>query len=506
MGLTKNFNLITGTFPARTKNHITIGDGTTSTGDYNGATDAIIKSALLAVQDGGTVELLEGTWTISNDVFLTRKNITIRGSGPGTILNIGNSKSLRLFSNNSILSEMTLLSSGVPAATYEQITFSDLVEVADASSTGVGASIATDSYGYAHISYRNSAAGNLFYVTNSSGSWVSSDLGFVTRVLENTSIGIDTNNKVHIAYISTLFGLHHITNASGAWVDEAVDPLLSYNGCSLAIDLLNNIHISYIDSAGNLGYAHWNTFDSTWNIDNTIVLDAILETSIAIDSSNNPHIALIYSNADHWVGYIKKSGVWPGAENGAWLAILEDVYSGVLVRSELVKIAIDQSDFVHIVFSDYDNNEVNYANNVSGWDNDIIDISVSIEASGTSIKIDQSGYARIGYGLKTQNSLKQATATGNIFPISWTIKVLDSAPISNVDYINSSLDIDGNLHVVYNDATGTDVKYCLVNGATLNVVEKISLQGVTDPGRDVPATFGSNIFNACISTAQTSNL
>ena len=69
---------------------------------------------------------------------------------------------------------------------------------------GSDTSIAVDSNNKVHISYRDNGSTNsdkdLKYATNVSGSWVTSTVDGAGQVGVEPSIGIDSNNKIHISY------------------------------------------------------------------------------------------------------------------------------------------------------------------------------------------------------------------------------------------------------------------------------------------------------------------
>jgi hypothetical protein len=120
-------------------------------------------------------------------------------------------------------------------------------------------SIAIDSTGKVHISYQDNfdSDGNYWnpeirYVTNASGSWVTSVIGNGSG---DISVATDSNNKAHIIYN----GIKYATNISGEWVvsiiDSSASEFPSYsNNRAIAIDSNDNVHITYLKD-GNIKYA-----------------------------------------------------------------------------------------------------------------------------------------------------------------------------------------------------------------------------------------------------------
>ena len=119
-------------------------------------------------------------------------------------------------------------------------------------------SIALDSNDKVHISYRDETNCDLKYATNAGGSWAYSTLDSTGDVGRFTSIAVDASNKVHISYIDFRnYDLKYATNAGGSWANITLDST-GYVGLftSIAVDSSNNVHISYYDMTNyDLKYA-----------------------------------------------------------------------------------------------------------------------------------------------------------------------------------------------------------------------------------------------------------
>ena len=116
--------------------------------------------------------------------------------------------------------------------------------------------------------------------------------------------------KVFILTISCLFILG---NTLEAWYTETVDSAGNVGGDggggdSLALDSSENPHISYYNSSyGVLKYA-W--YDGSWHletVDNAGYVGSF--TSLALDSSGNPHISY-YDNTNQDLKYAWYDGTW----------------------------------------------------------------------------------------------------------------------------------------------------------------------------------------------------
>ncbi|MGA2436018.1 MAG: hypothetical protein ABSG25_12100, partial [Bryobacteraceae bacterium] len=94
----------------------------------------------------------------------------------------------------------------------------------DSTTANVGLfnSIAMDSSGFAYISYFDSINGHLKYATNKTGSWVLTTVDTGTNVGQYTSISVDSSGFAYISYYGNN-QLKYATNKTGSWVLTTVD-------------------------------------------------------------------------------------------------------------------------------------------------------------------------------------------------------------------------------------------------------------------------------------------
>jgi hypothetical protein len=151
---------------------------------------------------------------------------------------------------NTNLKYATCSSSCSSASSWSKITI-------ESSSGDVGKynSIAIDSNDALHISYRDSTNTNLKYATcssscSSASSWTNSTIDSDGNVGSRTSIAIDSNDAVHIAYHDITNGdLKYATDQSGSWANTTVDSVGTVGRyTSIAIDSNDVVHISYYDA------------------------------------------------------------------------------------------------------------------------------------------------------------------------------------------------------------------------------------------------------------------
>jgi PKD repeat protein len=287
---------------------------------------------------------------------------------------------------------------------------------------GNDTSIAIDSNDKVHMSYFDGTNGNLKYATNSGGSWASYTLDSAGIVGKSTSIAVDSADKVHISYLDwTNTALKYATNAGGAWAYYTVD-----NGgdvglyTSIALDSNDRVHISYQDwTSYSLKYAT-NTGGSWTN--QTIDSSGFVgyESSIAVDSNDFVHIS--YSddgNAN--LKYATNAG-------GSWANFTLDDTSYVGICTS---IAVDLEDHVHISYQDYhdmNNTILKYATNETGaWEYYSLE-NVGTAGYGTSIALDSHGLVHLGYKDSIDKDLRYAFGTERDIPA--LVADFDAVPAS----------------------------------------------------------------------------
>jgi len=160
--------------------------------------------------------------------------------------------------------------------------------------------LALDSSGGAHVSYYNSAKGDLLYATNATGEWRTFTIDSDGDVGRDGDIAVDSSGNVHMSYYDYGSGdLKYATNASGRWETYRIDSAGVVGAfTSIALDSTGSVHISYYDATkGALKYAEnaygaWRTF----TVDSRG--DTGYYTSIAVDSYDFVHISYFNSSAD----------------------------------------------------------------------------------------------------------------------------------------------------------------------------------------------------------------
>jgi hypothetical protein len=310
-----------------------------------------------------------------------------------------------------------------------------------------GGSIALDSSGKLHFAYKYE--GGLFHAVKSGSSWDIEEIDAISGG-DHVSIGIDSNNKVHISYIDQ--NLRYATNSTGLWTFEDVHDA-EIRSDFLLVDSQDDIYICY----GYEGAVYCkNNSAGDWT-------EEVIESGLGylpiiqdgrFDSNGKLHI-LYYIKDGRAPDYMKyannKSGAWeisaytfgprfdasfinlifmPGDDVATFFMPQKPnyhfmpeaplqyvVWDGSTWSSEIVdysqhsdrapglssSIAVDSNGKSHVVYitdEDYPNYSLHYANNLSSsWEHIFLDDDVTEEARLASpvIGIDSDDFVHIVY-------------------------------------------------------------------------------------------------------------
>jgi hypothetical protein len=238
---------------------------------------------------------------------------------------------------------------------------------------------------------------------------------------------------------------------------------------SIAVDSSNNPHICYyIGLSGDLKYAKY--VSDTWHIQTVSKGNAFRYGSLVLDSVDNPHIVFSYSNnTSIEMRYAKFAG-------GSWHFETID-YPSVGVYS----FAMDSNDNPHVAYISRSTGtgwtyELRYATLDNGsWT--VESVEIGDIGAFISIAVDTVGNPHISYYRYINDDLRYASRINGI----WYITTVDST--EDVGAGNSlALDANDNPHISYLDKTNNDVKYARWTGNSwsLQIVDSSeSLKGGT---------------------------
>jgi hypothetical protein len=281
--------------------------------------------------------------------------------------------------------------------------------------------------------------------------------------------------------ISFFVGSADADEALYQWYIENVDPTggdVSADS-SIAVDSSGNPRISYYDSTNyDLKYARWT--GSVWSIQTVDSVGVVgADSSIAVDSSGRPHISYWdYTNKDlkyAWYGKVCSHG------NGVvyctlafWWRYTVDSVGDV---GEFSSIALDSSNNPHISYYDRTNKDLKYAKwTGSAWN--IQTVHATADPTGDtglypSLALDSSGNPHISYQLNRENiavqtqNLNYARWTGS----AWDIQTVDQPGYTGF-YPSLALDSSGNPHISYFNSSG-DIEYARWTGSTWSIQHSV---------------------------------
>lgn len=178
------------------------------------------------------------------------------------------------------------------------------------------------------------------------------------------AISVDSTGKPHISYEGGDGAdnqvIKHAQWTGAAWAIEIVDGCGAYPDMgsggrpqtSIAVDTSNRPHIVYYGTSGKYKYARWT--GSAWSITSASTVYAPLDdeyASLALDKSDNPHIAMQIAGYDLQYATLK---------SGTWIRTTIDSSSG-----NFCSIAVDGGNNVHISYYDdnFSKQDLKYASN-----------------------------------------------------------------------------------------------------------------------------------------------
>jgi len=225
---------------------------------------------------------------------------------------------------------------------------------------------------------------------------------------------------------------------------------------SLALDASDNPHIAYGNEDNNkLAYIHWDGF--SWQkqeFDFGTGPDAWF-TSIDLDSQGRPHIAsvtyLALPRIDIWYTY------WDGS---AWHSEKVDTVNGLRGVWMFVSIAIDSQDRPHIAYYANGAGTLRYAYWDAVWQVQTVDPVPSV-GQGCSIALDSQDRPHISYYDSTNGDLKYAYWDGS----SWQVQTVESTGDDVGAYTSIAVDSMDRPHIAFSDVTNTRLRYTCWDGA-----------------------------------------
>jgi hypothetical protein len=372
-----------------------------------------------------------------------------------------------------------------------------------------------------HITYLDMTDDQLLYITDEGGRWASSIVDAEGDVGSYSSIFVDEDFTVHIAYYdASLHALKYANDADG-WDIEVVDNATHVGKApALAVDSFGDAHIVYWDeSQGILKYA--SDVGGEWR---SIILEGTTEvgmvSSIAVDSDDHVHVAyldndlgyLVYANnSDGWddlrldtsgnveegnamaigpsdvvhIAYIKNGTLIHAYQSGnQWVFenVMDDVSSGISMK------ITSEGDVRIACFDDTLGDLIVLSNQGGAWE------AASIDETGnagfdTALVMDEEDLERLVYthqvgGVQLGYAMKDSGI--------WLMSAFDDLNVG--EQVSLAIDGFGRMHITYYDATEGDLGYIvsLTRPTAPLGLEASGVENAVELAWEAPATDGGS--------------
>ena len=318
------------------------------------------------------------------------------------------------------------------------------IEILDTDSTVAGTtSIAVDDDGGVHIAYLDVNGGNdrLRYAFLGDEGWNFSTID-EGRTGWHCSLRLDPSGAPHVSHYAFSDGdLRYSSLDEGEWTTEVVDAAGAVGRkSSLRFDAQGRPRISYHDTSNDdLKYAAHN--GSSWSIEVVDSTDAVGDyTALVLDADGNPRIAyyLIVDALGSTGGDLR----YAVHDGDAWEIETVDA-EGVV--GPFVAQVMDADDVAHLSYRDQSNGRLKYAvRDGDDWELEIVDDDGELGDFNTSIALDPDGRPHISYYDADGGELRLASRGDD----GWTHVVLDSEHFSG-HYSSLAIDDGGTFSLSY---------------------------------------------------------
>ncbi|MBU4488531.1 MAG: putative Ig domain-containing protein [Candidatus Omnitrophica bacterium] len=191
-------------------------------------------------------------------------------------------------------------------------------------------SLAIDNQDEPHISFgvnqgSDGWPAHIYYTYRENNSWQNQQLVWKPYACAETSIFLDSNSRVHIAYATEYGqGVSYRTNKSGSWQEDALKGTWTGNYESMCIDDNGNFHVAYWNNNGGAEKIHYMFYNGTsWqpaegtqqNIDTDIKEYSYMlkPVTVIVTHGLNPVPYVIAGRKNGGLKYYyKSSGTWVG--------------------------------------------------------------------------------------------------------------------------------------------------------------------------------------------------
>ncbi len=281
----------------------------------------------------------------------------------------------------------------------------NIENVDTAGTVGVKCSIAVDSSGYPHISYRDGA---LKYAHWDGSQWQTAFIETTESVYGVTSIALDNNNNPHITYELSGQQLWHAWWDGSNWQQEGVDSLPNnavdvgyWNSIAFGTD--GYPRIAYTYSVGSpavcyLKYAYKDVSGWHTQIVDSLINDEFQYVSMALDNSNHPHISyydwnvndLKYAFLEVSLGDTLWTKVYGGSSYDVGASVQQTTDGGYIIGGRTNSYGPDTPNYPNAYLIKTDSlGDTLWTGNYNGSSN--VDVCYSVQQTSDN------GYILVGY-------------------------------------------------------------------------------------------------------------
>lgn len=261
-------------------------------------------------------------------------------------------------------------------------------EIVDDSWCGIDNNIALDSNNNPHISHYDQANRDLIYSSKTNGQWQNEIVDSEGDVGEASGVVIDEDENPHISYIDeTNGGAKYATKIDGQWQIQVIETRDGYQAktTSIAIDSKGIPHVAYNLQPENQGPAlirYAKKDGDSWEFEDLNINGT--DVNLALDKNNNAHI--VYKNTEDKITYANQANNWQ-----------QDNFDPETEAGGDSTIAVDSKDNPHIAYNDYGNSAKKYATKKDGsWEIETIAQNTG-NNEGTKIALDKNDRPSITY-------------------------------------------------------------------------------------------------------------
>jgi hypothetical protein len=276
-------------------------------------------------------------------------------------------------------------------------------------------SLAFDAAGVPHISYYDGDREQLKYATQNAGTWQNAVVDAQAGVGLYTSLALDGDARPHISYQDGReLDLRYARWDGVEWEIVAVDTAGDVGAyTSIGVARTGWPHISYYDATTQaVKYAVRSA--AGWTFEQVAEIGPLTYTSLALDSTDAPHIAFYASSADGSSGEL---GYASRTVAGGWQIKVVNASGDA---GGHVSLALDAHDVPYISYYDFTNTRVLVAyHGPEGWVTQVV--AVTGGESHTALTLDQAGMPLVAFYDSAAADLKIARPVSVAAPAGWVI-------------------------------------------------------------------------------------